>query len=379
MKLVIAGPPHSGKSVFLGGLTSNLPRSVRYLFRACPDGEGTWTWRSEEAARYRRKGQFTREIVDWYCSRLAKNGMAPLVLVDIGGRTSAENRRILTDGKVDYGIILAGDPAAIPEWKQFLQDCGVGILATIHSNYNGQADVTEGPVMSVHHLERGEDVSSRPVIQKIAAMLLDMVVEDNKEKEMEKVINISDLADKLEKKLVKKTLPNGREINTIVWEGSDLPAIDRILHGAGYGHEDHVRINGAAPAWLVTAITHMVHPASVSVNSPDGYVPIGASVGENDNIEVSWDSESHTLTVQAVDPSQPFTVDDLNHLPLPELFGEELVVISGRIPNWMTASIADYYAHKVGAVACFQPGVGATVAISHTGNVKIGTVKEKEV
>ena len=247
------------------------------------------------------------------------------------------------------------------------------ILATIHGNYHSQEDVTEGPVMSVHHLERGEDVSSRPVIQKIATMLLEMVAED-KEDNMEHVINIQSLAERLNKKSVEKTLPNGRVINTVVWEGSDLPAIDRLLHGAGYGADDHVKIDGAAPAWLVTAISHMVHPASVSINSPDGYVPIGASVGENDNIEVSWDQESHTLTVQAKDPSVPFSPNDLDSIPLPELFGEELVVISGRIPNWMCASIADHYAHRVGAVACFQPGVGATVAISHTQAYKLGKV-----
>jgi CRISPR-associated protein Csx3 len=374
MKIVIAGPPHSGKSVFLSGLTGNLPRSSYYLFRACPDGEGTWTWRSEEAARYRRKGQFTTTLVDWYCDRLADVNLAPLTLVDIGGIPSEENRRILTEGEINYGIILAGDPAAIPEWKQFLQGCGVEVIATIHSDYNGDRDQTDGPIMSVHYLERGEDVSSRPVIQKIAAMLLDMVAEYNKEKEMEKMINVMDLAEKLGKTLVKKTLPNGREIETIIWEGSDLPKIDQLLHNAGYGADDHVKVNGAAPAWLVASITHMVHPAAVSINSPDGYIPVGASVGENNNIEIKWDPESHILTVQAVDPSVPFTVEDLNNLPLPELFGEDLVVISGRIPNWMVASIADHYSHKVGAVACFQPGVGATVSVTHTQAYRLGHV-----
>ena len=45
IKVAILGDPHSGKSVFLGALTTLLPRASFYLFRACLDGEGTWTWK----------------------------------------------------------------------------------------------------------------------------------------------------------------------------------------------------------------------------------------------------------------------------------------------------------------------------------------------
>ena len=59
LKVIICGPPHSGKSVFIGGLRKHLPGS--YLFRANPDGEGTWTYRNDDSASFRRKGKFTKE------------------------------------------------------------------------------------------------------------------------------------------------------------------------------------------------------------------------------------------------------------------------------------------------------------------------------
>lgn len=140
IKVAIGGPPKSGKTCFLSGLCENLPRFSRYLFRACPDGEGTWTYKSQTAAKYRRKGQFAPGLVDWYCQSLASCDMASIVLVDIGGRTSEENSRILREGGVQFGIILSSTSEAIPEWENFFHSCGVDVIARVISDYNGAAD-----------------------------------------------------------------------------------------------------------------------------------------------------------------------------------------------------------------------------------------------
>jgi hypothetical protein len=42
IKVIVGGPPHSGKSVFIEGLKQVLPDSDTFLFSACPDGEGAW-------------------------------------------------------------------------------------------------------------------------------------------------------------------------------------------------------------------------------------------------------------------------------------------------------------------------------------------------
>jgi CRISPR-associated protein Csx3 len=54
------------------------------------------------------------------------------------------------------------------------------VIALIHSDYHGEADRidTEEPLLtgSVHYLERGEDVSGRPMVQALARKLVRSVM-----------------------------------------------------------------------------------------------------------------------------------------------------------------------------------------------------------
>lgn len=386
MKVAIVGPPHSGKSVFLGGLCENLPRDKRFLFRACPDGEGTWTWRSSEAAKYRRKGAFSPQTVDWYVEKLRTNNLAPIVLVDVGGRITPENRRILSG--VDAVVILSGALDAIGEWEAFANDCGCEILARIHSNYHASEDDPMGDPMVVHHLERGEDVSCRPTIQRVAEIILDHINEDtaiNKEEDNmfmnNDILSISTLAQALGKEKVERTLPNGMVVQQIVWEGNDLVAISRLLHNNSGEMPEVVKIDGPAPAWLVAALVHECHPRHVQLNSPDGFVAVGCrrpeGNGSGENLEFSLETRGDgwvVVTCQQTDPSIPLSPEKLGEVTPPELPMGARVILSGRMPNWLAASLAMAYHGRAKAVALFQPGTGATVAWTHSQEVELGSV-----
>lgn len=66
IKIVVGGPPHSGKSVFIEGLMANLDRSKTFSFSAAPDGEGAWLQKhydNPDVVKWRRKGKFTSEFV----------------------------------------------------------------------------------------------------------------------------------------------------------------------------------------------------------------------------------------------------------------------------------------------------------------------------
>src|SRR3989339_139066 len=278
VKVVVCGPPHSGKSVFLLGLVGQLARRDYYLFRACPDGEGSWTYAAPGNSQLRRKGQFAPEFVQWCVRALHENSLAPCVLVDVGGRMTPENRQIMAE--CDSAIILSGDPAAIPNWRQFCAECGLRVIAELHSDYHASNDVVEceTPLVrgSVHHLERGEDVTSRPAIEAVGRALNGLIEKEKQEKAMNEnsiTITIDSIAKELGKEKIKKTLPNnGKVIQTIEWQASDLVAISRLLHGrsAEFVGQD-VRVDGGAPGFFVAAIVHELHPADVSVNSPDGF------------------------------------------------------------------------------------------------------------
>lgn len=384
MKIVVCGPPHSGKSVFLGGLCANLPRADRYLFRACPDGEGTWTWKGSGAEEYRRKGSFSGSVVDWYVQSLRNCELAPIILVDVGGRMSEENRRIMAE--CDSAIILSGDLSAISSWQAFCQEIGLGILAVLHSDYSGAADNTTSETMVVHHLERGEDTSMRPAIQKVAQIVLDKV--GVKEATMdslsfisgEGVLSIPALAEALGKELQERELPNKKVIRQLVWEGSDLVRITRLLHNRVTELPPVVKIDGAAPAWLATALVHEVHPRMAALNSPDGYIGVEGHRARTTEgtgpvkfaVRPHATADGWTVVEFTLDPSTPLDPAVLGEITPPKLPMGAKVVISGRGPNWLTASIAMGYHGPTAAVACFQPGTGSTVCMTHTATVPLG-------
>lgn len=184
IKVVLAGPPRSGKSCLREGLKQAL-RNIEgapygYVITACPDGEGSWYQATverspEDAAAC--KAAYKAKFTPGFVARIAESVRdcnLPLCLVDIGGVVSPENRAICA--QATHIVILAGDPARMDEWRQFAADLGLKIVAEVCSNYNDVEDVVENNSDgilkgSVHHLERGEPVADRPMVRALAHLL----------------------------------------------------------------------------------------------------------------------------------------------------------------------------------------------------------------
>lgn len=186
-KIVLCGPPHSGKSCLREGLKQAIKKipgaPYPYVLTACPDGEGAWfseaASRDPELARELKeayKAKFTPEFARVRGEWVAK-ATTPLTIIDVGGRMSDENRIIMTPAT--HAVILAGDVSLIPAWREFCLSLGLGIIAEIESNYSGLKDRIDSinPILtgSVHHLERGEDLSGRPMVVALAHKLVSLV------------------------------------------------------------------------------------------------------------------------------------------------------------------------------------------------------------
>ncbi|CEJ48087.1 Uncharacterized protein apha_03329 [Umezakia ovalisporum] len=188
IKVVLCGPPQSGKSCLREGLKqaiSNISGApYPYVITACPDGEGAWfsdaAKRDPDLARRLKneyKAKFTREFAQ-KAAGWVRSATTPLNIVDVGGKISEENRIIMRE--VTHAVILAGEKAQedVPKWEEFCSNLNIRVIAKIVSDLDAQADIimTVSPLLTgtIHHLARGEDVSSRSVVQALAQVLVDL-------------------------------------------------------------------------------------------------------------------------------------------------------------------------------------------------------------
>lgn len=137
MTVAIGGPPHSGKSVFLAELYRQLlarrPSGV-FLQRACPDGEGMWSAEADPAIvkEIRRKGNFDGGFMTFTLKAIEALGTRfPIVLVDLGGRRSAQNAEILH--RSTHVFILSSKDEENEPWSQFAAAEGCQTLAVLAS------------------------------------------------------------------------------------------------------------------------------------------------------------------------------------------------------------------------------------------------------
>lgn len=140
MVIAVGGPPHSGKSVLLAELYSQLlarrPANFVFLQRACPDGEGMWSAEApvEVVRSIRRKGnfdagfmKFTLEAIEALATRFA------IVLVDLGGRRSAQNAEILARSTHLINLCSAKKAEERQPWVEFAAEDGCELLADFTS------------------------------------------------------------------------------------------------------------------------------------------------------------------------------------------------------------------------------------------------------
>ena len=205
---------------------------------------------------------------------------------------------------------------------------------------------------------------------------------DEKGKKSEtNIINIQELGAKIGMEEKEQKLPNGKVINTLLWDQENLlKAVKEVAYLSE--EEKPVVITGAAPAWLVSALTHAVHPCPVSVYVPkiskDIDIPQLTHGEKNPDGEVNFkvtEKGESVLIEYNMELPDGFTTYDENNVEkvvVPEVPQGKAVYISGRGPNYLTVAIAEAYAHTNSSVSLFQPGIGYTCSITHSRNKRLG-------
>ena len=134
--VVVGGPPHSGKSVFVYHLTHTLRAAdiAHYVLRACPDGEGDWYLHHnhDDIKHFRYKGGFTSAFVE-FVVHLIEHRHIPLI-IDIGGKPTLEQEAI--PAACTHAILLISDQAeddVVENWLNLVERCDLQIVADLRT------------------------------------------------------------------------------------------------------------------------------------------------------------------------------------------------------------------------------------------------------
>ncbi len=189
MKIILGGPPHSGKSCLRYGLKEaikNIPNSpYPYVITACPDGEGCWFQETHnknsklaQKLKLPYKSNFSKEKVQMW-AQWVSNSSEPLTFIDIGGIPDEKNEEICRTAT--HAIIVYGKLDSLLQWRDFCKRLDIQIIAEIHSDLHGKNDVplskTNDNIYqgAVHHLERGDlTIKERPTVVELAKIITQM-------------------------------------------------------------------------------------------------------------------------------------------------------------------------------------------------------------
>lgn len=389
IKIVIGGPPHSGKSVFIEALMQNVDKDNTFSFSAAPDGEGPWLQRhydNSDVVKWRQKGKFTEEFVEDRRKKISE-WEGPLMIIDVGGRTSEENSRMIEGAT--HAIILAGDLSKISEWKEFFEKQSIEVIAKLHSHYHGTNDLQldmnpddEHITSSIHRLERGEPASDRETIWQVASFIQDIVEGNKLYNEEHKAENINpfevflpkvfgDLPNEIIQRRIK--LKDGSE--KVVDNKQILRSAIPMIYGKAKEFDGQpVWLNGPVNSWEAIALASAFDDAGsedIRLRGPDGYIGVKKLPQVEDGNTVNWNvmqqgevdnKPVYIVHADVVASSRLLKPEELDTMNIPKLPEGSVVVISTQGPNWLKASIAAGYKDHCYAIAAFQPGEGSTIA-----------------
>lgn len=197
IKVVLCGPPQSGKSCLRDGLKKailgNLGAPYPYVITACPDGEGSWhqeAYENNQPVAKECKRNYKADVTPEFAQEAAKwvsSANQLINIIDVGGKISPENKTIMQPAT--HAVILSKDINKFAEWEDFCQSLELKIIAKIHSQLDAVEDevlftdnwkektnqlLKTAPLLTgcVHSLQRGENLSTRPMVQALAEVLI---------------------------------------------------------------------------------------------------------------------------------------------------------------------------------------------------------------
>lgn len=370
MKIIFCGPPHSGKTVLIHNLEANLPTDSFMTMRIHKDGEGNWSNNpdQEQIRAVRRKGDYDEDFINKKCAEL-KQREEHIVLVDIGGR--------LLDDKIpifevcDSFVVISNDTEKKKQWIEFGEKHGCTCIAAFDSILDGEDCIFNraSPLKGrLSKLERGTDKTKSPVITELADLII------RKSGFFCNAHNDNIHYNTIDFVAIARELGCGWNVGADVMNGFHVnftpdkaPLLYRKISGFAkeHGFESYEFYNSRSNWVTMISALSLVDSGVGDIRLYDvgmnDYVKIRrlnkkADIGSPSVLEYSVLEGEHELFINAKTKKDSITLDDFNSIMIPQIDESKTLYFSGRIPNWLTASI--FISYPCREMYLLQPGNG---------------------
>jgi len=360
--ILIAGPPHSGKSVLAFLLTQKLREMgiSHYLLRAAPDGEGNWfhIGKSHQvrSLRQKHKGDYSTEFVGLVRTIVEKRHL-PL-LVDIGGRPQGDQFSILR--ACTHSILLYRTEEDRVTWESYLSGMDLLPIAELRSELYGTDTISEiHPILQgvITRLDRQDaqmGSSFGALLDRTAGIC------HYTETELEKIHARQAPYPVLFERQLAEKIDVLREGKRLVWKPEDLAKLPGLVQA-----NSPRAIYGPGPVWLAGMLAGHLSTAPMSIfdarfgwlELPEVYFSEDANVKVQINDWLEQDAQCVSIRLPEVE-IEP------DKICLPPIKGKNGLVLSGVLPRWFFAALARAFMKDRAWIGIDEPAKERVVVIS---------------
>ncbi len=361
--VLIAGAPHTGKSVLSYLLTQHLRQMnvPHYLLRAAPDGEGDWFFHGPPENVYllraSKKHPFT-EAFTLKMLNVIRNRHLPL-LVDMGGKPRGEQFGILN--ACTHAVLLYRAESERARWREWLVAHNVHIIAELQSQREG-TDVlwSSRPRLTgvISGLER--DASRRKAGLVFGALLeiLAGVFSYAPEELRREHLRTAPLQPLEVDRLARRA--SGKAAARYRWQPGDLATLAR-----DFPSQDSYALYGRGPAWLTAFVAAQVQPAPLALfDARFGWLALPFLRREPPyGLKAAAYPQGRGCTrLEFSIPGGFIEPENLACAPL-DAPPQEGVLLSGRLPLWAYAALTVHFLRRHPWVAVYDPALDASVVV----------------
>lgn len=355
--ILLAGPPHSGKSVLAHLLTARLRAAqVQHIvLRAAPDGEGDWFHQVNTELRFvlRRKGEFTPQLADRMARAVQRRALP--MLVDIGGRPQGGQFAIID--ACTHAIHLYREETNRRAWQGWIEERHLIPIAELRSHLAGPDLLapSDGVLRGVIGGLDRQDPRPGPLFDRLAQWVQGICSYDAAILARQHCSVAPQGVLVVDEGQLGQQLGISQPGQTPWWRPEDLASLAGLLPVG-----QPLALYGSGPVWLTAAIAAANAPAPLWVFDARHYgwlaPPRVRLDAQQANAQFSFEAcaaADHTRLLFTLSPEHHVLTPQTVHVP--PLAPGQGVILDGSMPKWLWSALAGALSRVCPWLAAYEP------------------------